>query len=85
MRIFLWDGLEDGEKDHLIRWELVARSKDKAGLGLGNLVERNKALLGKWLWKFPLEPEALWHGVLRSIYGVDANGWDAQPLLRGSS
>ena len=47
MRNFLWEGSEEGEKDHLIRWELVARSKDKGGLGLGNLVERNKALLGK--------------------------------------
>ena len=32
MRNFLWEGSEEGWKDHLIRWELVARSKEK-GLG----------------------------------------------------
>jgi hypothetical protein len=85
MRNFLWEGLEEGRKDHLIRWELVARSIEKGGLGVGNLVERNKALMGKWLWRFPLEPDALWHKVLKSIYGIDVNGWDAQPLVRGSS
>jgi hypothetical protein len=52
---------------------------------VGNLVERNKALLGKWLWRFSLEPETLLHRVLRNIYGIDENDWDAQPLLRGSS
>lgn len=27
----------------------------EGGLGLGNLVKRNRALLGKWPWTFPLE------------------------------
>lgn len=77
--------MEEGRKYHLIKWEVVVRSKENGGLGVGNLVARNKALLGKWLWRFPIEPEALWHKVLRSIYGINANGWDVKLVLRGTN
>ncbi|RVW36395.1 putative mitochondrial protein [Vitis vinifera] len=40
----------DGKKDHLIRWEVVSRSKELGGLGFGKTSMRNNALLGKWLW-----------------------------------
>ncbi|BBH00699.1 VIRB2-interacting protein 2 [Prunus dulcis] len=33
------------------------------------------SLRAKWLWRFPNEPHALWHKVIRSIYGMDTNGW----------
>ena len=34
------------------------------------------ALLGKWLWRFPLESESLWHSIIVSKYGKHPNGWD---------
>lgn len=34
-------------QDRSLRWNFVARGKEK--WGMGSLTERNKALLGKWL------------------------------------
>ncbi|XP_010250619.1 PREDICTED: uncharacterized protein LOC104592815 isoform X3 [Nelumbo nucifera] len=76
MRDFLWE-LGEEKKDHLIRWEVVCRSKEEGGLGLGNVVSKNEALLGKWLWRWPLERERLWHEVVKSIHGCSESGWDA--------
>lgn len=38
-----------------MKCETVAKSKDQGGLGLGRIKERNRALLGKWLWRFSVE------------------------------
>ena len=54
-RNFLWKGVDWDGGDHLVPWKLVARAKIKGGLGIGRLKEKNKALLIKWLWRFPLE------------------------------
>ena len=39
-------------------------------------MNKNSALLAKWLWRFPLEEDALWHKVISAIYGILPNGWD---------
>ncbi|XP_020414780.1 uncharacterized protein LOC18783731 [Prunus persica] len=63
---------------------LVGKAKSFGGLGVGSLKARSAALRAKWLWRFPNEPHALWHKVIRSIYGMDTNEWDAKPVIRGS-
>ncbi|KAB2615114.1 ribonuclease H protein [Pyrus ussuriensis x Pyrus communis] len=85
MKGFLWEGVEEGKKNHLVKWEIVIKSKEEGGLGVGNLRNQNEALLAKWLWRFPKEPNSLWHKVIRSKYGLQDNGWNANPPLRGSS
>ena len=59
MRNFLWKGVDGVGGDHLVKWKLVARAKIKGGLGIGRIKEKNKALLFKWLWRFPLEQESM--------------------------
>ncbi|RVW35813.1 putative ribonuclease H protein [Vitis vinifera] len=76
-RDFLWSGVGEGKRDHLIRWEVVSRPREMGGLGFGKTSMRNSALLGKWLWRFPRERSGLWHKVIASIYGTHPNGWDA--------
>lgn len=74
MRDFLW-GQEEGCNNNLVNWESVTKPKTDGGLEIGNLVQRNKSLLGKWLWRFAKEHHSLWHGVIRSSYGRNPGGW----------
>ena len=46
---FLWKGVDGDGGDHLIAWKMVVRPKNKGGLSIGRLKEKNKALLLKWL------------------------------------
>ncbi|KAL5563602.1 hypothetical protein UlMin_033349 [Ulmus minor] len=80
MREFLWDRDSTGKGRSLVRWKTVCKPKELGGLGIGNLILRNKALLGKWLWRFPLEQHSLWATVIRSKYGLDRNGWDTNQV-----
>ncbi|RVW53008.1 putative ribonuclease H protein [Vitis vinifera] len=81
---FLWSGVREGKKDHLIKWEVVSRPKELGGFGFGKTSMRNIALLGKWLWRFPRERSGLWHKVIASIYGTHPNGWDANMVVKWS-
>lgn len=74
MRCLLWEGSEEGEKDHLLRWETVARSMEKGGLGV-NLIGRNE-VVGKWRWWYPKGTNSV-ACCIRIKYGGAANGWDA--------
>ncbi|KAJ9697646.1 hypothetical protein PVL29_006989 [Vitis rotundifolia] len=83
-RDFLWSGIGEGKRDHLVSWDAVCKPRAKGGLGFGKIPFRNRALLGKWLWRFPRESTALWHQVILSIYGTHLNGWDANISIRWS-
>ena len=77
MQRFLWKGVDGDGGDHLIEWKMVIRPKNKVGLSIGRLKEKNKSLLLKWLWRFPLEQESIWAKVIRSKFGLHTNRWDA--------
>ncbi|RVW20582.1 hypothetical protein CK203_109704 [Vitis vinifera] len=73
----MWDGgggsLE--RKVHLIKWEVVCAQKEKGGLGIRKIVLLNKALLGKWIWRFAFEKDNLWKKVILVKYGQEGFGW----------
>ena len=81
---FLWEGCDGEEGDHLVAWKKVCLPKVHGGLGMGDLVRRNKSLLFKWLWRFPLEKEALWVAVIKSKYGLHQNKWDSEVIQLGT-
>ncbi|RVX00216.1 Transposon TX1 uncharacterized 149 kDa protein [Vitis vinifera] len=64
-----------GKKAHLVKWEVVCANKEKGGLGLRKLACLNKALLGKWIWRFVRAKEDLWKKVLEAKYGQEDFGW----------
>ncbi|KAG2696954.1 hypothetical protein I3760_07G084700 [Carya illinoinensis] len=74
-RDFLWGGLGDEFKFHLIKWEQVCRPISGGGLGVRKLKDFNHALLGKWLWRFSKEPESLWKLLIEKKYGGLWGDW----------
>ncbi|RVX08897.1 hypothetical protein CK203_011088 [Vitis vinifera] len=58
-----WDGVE----------EKVRRRKER--VGVKEAVCLNKALLGKWIWRFARAKEELWKKVLEAKYGQEDFGW----------
>ncbi|RVX04547.1 putative ribonuclease H protein [Vitis vinifera] len=74
-RDFLWRGGNMERKAHLVNWEMVCAGKEKGGLGLRKLVLLNKALLGKWVWRFAWAKDDLWKQVLVVKYGQEDLGW----------
>jgi hypothetical protein len=46
-RDFLWGGMNDEFKYHLVEWDKVCTPIDEGGLGIKNIRKFNQALLGK--------------------------------------
>jgi hypothetical protein len=65
---FLWGGVGEEFKYHLIKWSKVCSPLLAGGLSLRKLVDFNYALLGKWLWRYGHEREAWWR-VVEAKYG----------------
>ena len=59
----------------MVKWEGICRPYSHGGLGIKNLRKFNEALLGKWLWRFGTEREALWQKVVEAKYGSMDGGW----------
>ena len=58
-RDFLWSGIGEDKRDHLVSWDVVCSAKAKGGLRFGKISLRNLALLGKWLWRYSREGSTL--------------------------
>ena len=74
-RDFLWGGGNLERKIHLVNWDIVCSSKEKGGLGIRSLSNFNKALLGKWNWRFVMEENSFWRNNIRLKYGMEDGGW----------
>ena len=52
--------------------------KVNGGLGIRKLTTFNKALLGKWLWRFGVEESRLWRRVVALKFGEEWGGWSSK-------
>ena len=66
-RDFLWEN----SKLHLVGWDKVCAPSKNGGLGVRKLTTFNKALLGKWLWRFGIEETRLWRRVVALKFGEE--------------
>ena len=71
------------KKPHLVKWEIVCSDKRKGGLGVRNLYNLNRALLGKWSWCFTEKRETLWKQVISRKYEVEEGGWCTREVRKG--
>jgi hypothetical protein len=81
-RDFLWGSGGEGHKFHLVRWDNVFSPLAAGGLGLRRLHLFNKALLGKWLWRFTTDTDSLWRNVILEKYGCAVGRWRT-PVVNG--
>lgn len=67
----------------MVNWDIVCSLIAYGGLGVRKLVACDKALLGKWIWRFGIEELLFWHRVIAMKYGVASGGWSTKSI-RGS-
>jgi len=70
-RKFLWSGNTAGRCNALVKWEVMQKPKKFGGLGVGDLLLKNTALLFKWWWRYACEEGSLWRKVVNSIHNED--------------
>lgn len=63
------------KKLHLVRWSTVCTDKRKGGLGIRSFSLLNRALLGKWSWRYASKGEVLWKQIIEGKYGKEGAGW----------
>jgi len=66
-RKFFWQGGGTKRKYHLVKWEIICKSKKKGGLGIKDLRKMNISLLYKWWWKLEKE-DGLWQKIIKFKY-----------------
>lgn len=74
-RNFPWGGETLEKKTHLFKWDVMCIGEGQSSLGLRSLTVLNKALLGKWIWRFALEEDGTWKKLIVSKYGFEGLGW----------
>jgi hypothetical protein len=79
-REFLWSGMGDETKFHVVNWHRVCTPIKAGGLRVHNVINFNQALLGKWIWRFSQERNALWRSVIEVKYASVRGGWCSLPV-----
>lgn len=62
-RTFFWQGGGQKRKYHLVRWEIICKSKKKGGLGIKDIRKMNISLLCKWWWRLDTE-KGIWQDLI---------------------
>lgn len=81
---FWWRQNAQQKGIHWKSWEVLKKRKAQGGMGFKDLVEFNKAMLGKQAWRLEKTPEALWSRIFKGLYFPNGNLWTATRGARPS-
>lgn len=56
-----------------MKWELIQRPRELGGLGVGDVIIKNAALLFKWWCWFCVEEKPLWKRIICLIHVLNPN------------
>ncbi|OMP12130.1 reverse transcriptase [Corchorus capsularis] len=84
MANFYWGQGDNENKIHWKGWKSLTNSKCEGGIGFGDLNTINIACLGKLVWRFVNNQDALWARILKGIYFPNSTIWDARKGARAS-
>jgi len=73
-RKFLWSGIGEEHKFHLVNWAQNCEPVRFGGLHVRNLRRFNQALLGNWLCSYGIKREHLRRRILRLSMGMIGGG-----------
>jgi hypothetical protein len=63
-----------------VKWNRICAPLHSGGLGVHNFIQFNQALLGKWLWRYGREREALWRMVIEAKFKSLKGGWCSEEV-----
>nr|GFB69040.1 RNA-directed DNA polymerase, eukaryota [Tanacetum cinerariifolium] len=70
MRRNFFNGIQDGKREIAwVKWSKVLAAKKHGGLGVSSFFALNRALLGKWVWRFLSHDNSLWFRVISAMHG----------------
>ncbi|KAE8670566.1 hypothetical protein F3Y22_tig00112124pilonHSYRG00037 [Hibiscus syriacus] len=73
MASFLWGGGVEAKKIQWVNRSTVCVGKNAGGLGFLDISYMNRALLGKWSWRFANDRETMWKKVICCKFNLDPN------------
>ena len=79
---FFWGGREGKKAIPLVKWKIIQRPKRMGGLGVGDIIIKNAAMLFKWWWRFSIENSPLWKKIICSCHALDGNRPIADQIQR---
>ena len=74
-RCYLWGGGARERKAHLVNWDVVCSEKRQGSPSLRKPTLLNKALLGKWIWRFAFDRDCTWKTLINTKYVLEGLGW----------
>ncbi|KAE8679344.1 crossover junction endonuclease MUS81-like isoform X2 [Hibiscus syriacus] len=76
MAAFVWGGGNEKKKLHWVGWNKICIPISGGGSGVADLNLTNRALLGKWVWKFANEKHSIWKRFVCTKHNVSCHSMD---------